>query len=253
MSAPSAEASSAPETSAQDAALTSLAASAAGNIPGVDFVSITVQEPDHTLYTAAATDPLAAQADTLQYDLREGPCYAAVTAERFVLVNDLSATKEFPRYAPQAVELGVGAHAAIQLIDGRRRAGLNLYARTAGNFDRSTVQFAELFAAQAGAILGYAEQVEHLSNALHTRTDIGTAVGILMERYGINRHQAFAFLTRNSQDRNIKVRVLAQHVIDDTVGPPPLVASFLPEFLAAAGKILGRDEDDLTHGTSTPA
>jgi hypothetical protein len=83
------------------------------------------------------------------------------------------------------------------------------------------VQFAELFATQAGAVLGYAEQVEHLSEALHTRTDIGTAVGILMERYGIDRRQAFAFLTRNSQNRNIKVRVLAQNVIDGTFTSTP--------------------------------
>ena len=107
------------------------------------------------------------------------------------------------------------------------------------------MQFAELFAAQAGAILGYAEQVEQLSNAVQTRTDIGTAVGILMERYGVNRHQAFAFLTRNSQDRNIKVRVLARHIIDDTVGTPVPVPTFLPEFLSAAGKILSRGGDDL--------
>ena len=78
------------------------------------------------------------------------------------------------------------------------------------------MQIAELFATQAGALLGYAEQVEQLSEALHTRTDIGTAIGILMERYGIDRHQAFAFLTRNSQTRNIKVRVLAQRIIEGT-------------------------------------
>ena len=234
------------------AALTSLAASAAGNIPGVDFVSITVLEADRTLYTAAATDPLAEQADAVQYELHEGPCYAAVTAERFVLANDLAAAVEFPRYAPRAVAIGVGAHAAIQLVDGKRRAGLNLYARKAGSFDRATVQFAELFAAQAGAILGYAEQVEQLSNAVQTRTDIGTAVGILMERYSVDRHQAFAFLTRNSQDRNIKVRVLAQHVIDGTLEPPVRVPSFLPDFLAAARQILGRDEQDPIQGTPTP-
>ena len=226
------------EHTARNAALSSLAASAAGNIPGVDFVSITVHEADHTIYTAAATDPLAEHADALQYELREGPCYAAVNGERFVLINDLAAAVEFPRYAPRAVDLGVGAHAAIQLVDGKRRAGLNLYARAAGNFDRATVQFAELFAAQAGAILGYAEQIEQLSEALQTRTDIGTAVGILMERYSVNRHQAFAFLTRNSQDRNIKLRVLAQHVIDDTVEPPVPVPSFLPDFLSSARKIL---------------
>lgn len=182
----------------------------------MDFVSITLREADHALYTAAATDPLAEQADALQYELREGPCYAAVTDARFVLINDMSAAAEFPRYAPRAVTLGVGAHAAIQLVHGKQRAGLNLYARTAGNFDESTVQFAELFATHAGDLLGYATQIEQLSEGLHTRTDIGTAVGILMERYNIDRAKAFAFLARNSQNRNIKVRVLARHVIGGT-------------------------------------
>jgi hypothetical protein len=204
-----------------EAAAPALVCSAAGNIPGVDFVSITVHEANDSLYTAVATDPIAEQADSIQYELREGPCYAAVNGERFVVVNRLSAAAQFPRYAPRAVGLGVGAHAAIQLVDGERRAGLNLYSRTAGSFGCSTVQFAELFATQAGALLGYTNQVEQLNEALHTRTDIGTAVGILMERYGINRHRAFAFLARNSQNRNIKVRVLAQRVIDETLEPPP--------------------------------
>ena len=84
---------------------------------------------------------------------------------------------------------------------------------TARAFDRSTVQLAELFATQAAAVLEYAVQVEQLSEALHTRTDIGTAVGIVMERYGVDRDRAFAFLVRNSNERNVKLRVLAQQVI----------------------------------------
>ena len=210
-----------PAPSALEAALGSIAASAAGNIPGVDFVSITVLEVDDSLRTTAATDPLAERADALQYELREGPCYAAVADGRFVMVNDMATAVEFPRYGPRVVGLGVGAQAAIQLVDGARRAGLNLYARTARSFDHSTVQFAELFATQAGALLGYAEQVEQLSEALQTRTDVGTAVGILMERYAIDRRQAFAFLARNSQNRNIKVRVLAGSVIDGTFDSTP--------------------------------
>jgi GAF domain-containing protein len=207
--------------STREAALQSLAVSAATNIPGADFVSISLHREGEPMKTVAATDPLAEQTDELQYQLHEGPCYAAITDERFVLVNDLAAAGEFPRYGPKAVDLGVGGQAAIQLLHNGERAGLNLYARRAGAFDRSTVQIAELFAAQAGALLGYAEQVEQLSEALHTRTDIGTAVGILMERYGIDRHRAFAFLARNSQTRNIKVRLLAQHVIDGTFQSTP--------------------------------
>ena len=204
-----------------EAAAPALVASAAGNIPGVDFVSITVHEADHTLYTAAATDPIAEHADSIQCELREGPCYDAVNGERFVLVDNLSAAVRFPHYTPQAVGLGLGAHAAIQLLDGKRRVGLNLYSRTAGSFNCPTVQFAELFATQATALLDYAEQVEQLSVALQTRTDIGTAVGILIERHSMNRQQAFAFLSRTSQNQNIKVRVLARRVIDRTFQSTP--------------------------------
>jgi GAF domain-containing protein len=207
---------SGPQRPSREAALEHLAASAASNIPGADFVSISLQRKGQPMQTVAATDPLAERTDNLQYQLNEGPCYAALTEERLVVVNDLAAAPEFPHYAPKAVDLGLGAQAAIQLLHNGDRAGLNLYARTAGAFDRSTVQIAELFASQAAAVLGYAEQVEQLTEAVHTRTDIGTAIGILMERYGIDRQQAFGFLARNSQTRNIKLRVLAQHVIDGT-------------------------------------
>jgi len=169
----------------------------------------------------AATDPLAEQADSLQYELREGPCYAAVTDDRFVLVNDLKSAREFPRYGPRAAAQGLGAQAGIHLLHGGERAGLNLYARKARAFDHSTVHLAELFATHAAALLGYARQVDQLSDALHTRTDVGTAVGIVMERYGIDQQRAFAFLTRNSQNRNLKVRVLARQVIEGTFRSTP--------------------------------
>ena len=202
-----------PTQRAREDALCGLAASATSNIPGVDFVSITIHDEDDGFRTVAASDPLAEQLDALQYDLREGPCYAAATDERFVLANDLAAASDFPRYGTRAADLGVGSQAAIQLFHNGERAGLNLYARSTGAFDRSTVQLAELFATHAAAVLEYAVQVEQLSEALHTRTDIGTAVGIVMERYGVDRDRAFAFLVRNSNDRNVKIRVLAQQVI----------------------------------------
>jgi GAF domain-containing protein len=191
------------------------------NIPGVDFASITLQQVDKSLHTLAATDPLAETLDALQYELREGPCYAALTEERFVLVNDVTTTTDFPRYGPRAAEHGVRAQAAVQLAHNGERAGLNLYSRSLQAFDRSTVQFAELFATQAAALLQYAVQVEQLGEALHSRTDIGTAVGIVMERYGIDRNRAFAFLVRHSNHRNLKLRELAQQVIDGTFTSTP--------------------------------
>jgi GAF domain-containing protein len=187
----------------------------------VDFASITIYGKELTLRTIGATDPMADLLDALQYELREGPCYAAVTEERFVLVNDLAADGRFPRYAPRAAELGLGSQSAFQLVHNGDRAGLNLYAHAQGAFDQSTIQFAELFGTQAATLLRYAEQLEHLSEALHTRTDIGTAVGIVMERYSISREQAFAFLIRNSNDRNIKIRTLAIDVVNGTFQSTP--------------------------------
>jgi GAF domain-containing protein len=182
----------------------------------VDFASITILGKDRTLRTIGATDPRAETLDALQYELHEGPCYAAVTDERFVLVNDLAADGRFPRYAPKAAELGAGSQLAFQLVHNGDRAGLNLYAHTPGAFDESTVQLAELFGTHAAVVLSFAKQVEHLSEALHVRTDVGTAVGVVMERYDISREQAFAFLVRNSNDRNVKVRALALDIINRT-------------------------------------
>lgn len=206
-------ASSSGRASTRDVALEALARAAAANIPDVDFASVTLRETDDTLRTVASTDPIAEQIDALQYHLHEGPCYAAVNEQRWVLVDDVAASIDYPRYGPRAAELGVHSQAAIQLVSDGRRAGLNLYSHQPGAFGRSTVQVAELFGTHVAAILEYVEQIEQLSEALHTRTDIGTAVGIIMERYQIDRDRAFAFLVRNSTARNVKLRLLAQDVI----------------------------------------
>jgi hypothetical protein len=186
----------------------------------VDFASISVRRKDQTLETVATTDPLAMKLDTLQYELGEGPCYAAVTDERFVVVNDLAAHESpYPRFGPRAVEHGIRAQTAIQLADNGERAGLNLYARKPQAFGHATMQMAELFSNQAGVLLGYARQVGSLGEALQSRQDIGTAVGITMQRYEIDRDQAFGFLVRISNDRNIKLRDIAHQIIDGTFDP----------------------------------
>jgi GAF domain-containing protein len=200
----------------EQSALETLAASAAANIPAVDFASITVLRSDQTLHTVAATEPLAREIDALQYQLREGPCYAAVTGQHFVLVNDVADGDPFRRYGPKAAERGVRAHAAVQLSHNGEQVGLNLYAREPDAFDHSTVQLAELLASHAAVLLGYARQVETLGEAVHARQDVGTAVGIVMERRRLDRDRAFAFLVDLSSHRNTKVRVLARQIIDGT-------------------------------------
>jgi GAF domain-containing protein len=203
-------------------ALDSLVRSAAANIPNADLASISVRRRDATLETAAATSPLATKLDEIQYGVLEGPCYVAVTTERFILVNDLGAGGPFPLYGPLAAEHGVRAQLAMQLANNGEQAALNVYARSPSAFDRSAVAMAELFATQAGLLLGFAQQIDTLGDAVHTRQEVGTAIGIVMERYGVDRSRAFEFLTRLSSYRNIKIRAIAEEIIDGSFEPTAL-------------------------------
>ena len=77
-----------------------------------------------------------------------------------------------------------------------------------------------IFATHAGIALAAAEarteahRVEHLEQALSSRELIGQAQGILMERERITANQAFDVLRRGSQHLNVKLREVAQRVVD---------------------------------------
>jgi AmiR/NasT family two-component response regulator len=62
--------------------------------------------------------------------------------------------------------------------------------------------------------IGYAREVHNLNEAVKTRTLIGQATGVVMERYGLPDHRAFALLTRLSQERYVKLRQIAQEIVD---------------------------------------
>lgn len=196
-------------------ALDSVVALAAETIPGVDSASVTVTV-DGSFRTVAATSHLADECDQIQYDIGQGPCVAAVTHERIVLSNDLAREVRFSGYGPLAARRGVGSQAAVQLIHAGQAAGLNLYARKTGAFAGATIHLVELIARHGAALLEHAHEVEHLRTALESRQDTGAAVGILMERYGIDQDRAFDLLVRHSQNSNIKLRVLARQVLDGT-------------------------------------
>jgi len=91
---------------------------------------------------------------------------------------------------------------------------LNLYAPQPRGFDAETRGAGLAFAAQAAVVLRSAQNEQHLRAAMATRTLIGQAQGILMERYKMTAEQAFAVLSRLSQQSNVKLRDVAQRLID---------------------------------------
>jgi GAF domain-containing protein len=199
-----------------DTTLKQITEAAVEVLPDVHYSSITVLRPDGSLSTAAPTDEMLLRLDAEQYRLHEGPCYAAAEHTDQVISSDLAHDERFPQYGPVAVSMGIRSQIGVRLFDTPKSNGaLNLYSTKSGAFDESESMSA-LFTHQAGQAIGYAYQIETLSEAVKTRTTIGQAVGIVMERYNLNDERAFAFLKRLSSHRNVKLRLVAQEIIAAT-------------------------------------
>lgn len=199
-----------------DQTLERITAAAVEVLPDVDYASITVKHADGRLETFAPTDDLLCDIDAAQYDLQEGPCYESAVETVHVSAPHLADDLRFPRYAPVAIAAGIEAQAGIRLFDTRASTGaLNLYSTRAGAFE-DLGAVGELFTHQAATALAYAEQVSQLQEAVRTRQLIGQAIGVLMERFDLDEARAFGFLTRLSQDSNIKLRLVAERLLEET-------------------------------------
>jgi GAF domain-containing protein len=199
-----------------DSTLQSIVTAAAASLPGINHAGITLAHRDGRLETLAASDPLVRDLDALQHDLGEGPCVYAIEAEQVVTVNHLQHDQRWPHFVPRAVALGLKSQMGLSLhADEQKVGGLNLYSTETAVIEPEAQHFAELFAAHAALALGFVRRNEELHTALATRKTIGQALGILMERYGIDQDQAFAYLTRESSTTNRKLRDIAAELVQE--------------------------------------
>ena len=195
-----------------DETLRQVTSAAVELLPNVQYSSITIFRPDGQLSTVAPTNPLLVDLDGEQYRLKEGPCFDAATHTNQVISSDLKADARFPQYGQAAAEMGIHAQIGVRLFDTPKSNGaLNLYSTQTGAFE-DVESLSALFAHQAGMAIAYAHQIGTLHEAVQTRTIIGQAVGIVMERYNLNDERAFAFLKRLSSHRNVKLRLVAQEI-----------------------------------------
>jgi len=189
----------------------------AREVLGADHGGITLIRSGGRLESLAYTDDLVAKADQLQYDLGEGPCRDATWQAVTLASQDLAVDDRWPQWAPQASHLGIASVLAAELTaaDTERRLGaLNLYWTQPTTFTSDDLAYASIFAVHAAVALAYSLQDAQLNTALDARKVIGQAQGILMERYDLATEQSFEVLRRYSQDHNIKLREVAQQLVD---------------------------------------
>jgi GAF domain-containing protein len=184
-------------------------------LPRVDYCSITIRHHDGGLRTYAPTDTRLIELDEMQFATHEGPCYDGVTCNAFTVSGDIATDPRYPEYGRLASEAGIRSQAGMRLYEAKDSVGaLNLYSTTVSAL--ADVEFlALLFSQQASVAIKYAHQISNLNEAMLSRQLVGQAIGIIMERYRLSDERAFAFLSRVSQQRNVKLRVIAQELVDD--------------------------------------
>ena len=180
-----------------------------------DYCGITLRTPNGTLSTLAYSSPAMAEVADLQHRLGEGPCLEATWELDTVTVNDLTSETRWPKWAPAAADLGLRSVLSLRLeIDRQLTGSLNLCSRSVAAFNSTDLAIASIFARHAATALASAEIEEGLRAAAHSRQLIGAAQGILIQRFGLTLDQSFELLRRYSQTYNVKLRVLAQRLVE---------------------------------------
>ena len=199
--------------SSPDEVLAEVVASAIQLIPGVDEASISVVIGRRNAASQHPSGELPQLVDAVQTETGEGPCLEALYEQQTVKVPDMASEQRWPQFARRAADLGAGSMLSFQLyVKGDNLGALNLYGRHSNAFDDESEQIGLLFASHAAVAFADAKKIDHLQRAVDTRDLIGQAKGILMERYKITAPQAFQALTRVSQRRNTKIRLIAEEL-----------------------------------------
>lgn len=164
--------------------------------------------------SAAVTHQVVREVDTLQMELGEGPDLEVLSDEHSRHIPDFRAETRWPTWTPHVLQRGIHSMLSIRLFTSDKTVGtLNLYDIEPGAFDHDDRAVATVLARHAAVALSTARNEENLRLAVDARKLIGQAQGILMERYDLDADQAWSVLLRYSQDRNIKLRAVAERLV----------------------------------------
>ena len=180
----------------------------------------TLGGPD--LKTVAAAGKFGNKIDALQRETGEGPCLSSIEEHAVFHIPNMRDDDTWPKFSKAASEIGVRSMVCYVLRLSENSTGaMNMIATKEDAFSPEDVDTGTIFAAQAavamsGAITHEDDQAEvaQLEEGMKSRQMIGQAVGILMSTRRIDADEAFRILQKASQDSNIKLRAIAERVVD---------------------------------------
>lgn len=189
--------------------------------PACDHAAVLVATPRY-VETGAASDATAARAEAWQHERSQGPGLDVVRHRRPVLSQELGSDPRWPWWAPKvAEECGFASAVSVPLRTDLVTVGaLTLYADRAGVWDDAQVETAGLLAGYLTIAALDAAEIEHWMRAADSRTVIGRAEGLVMERFDLDVEQAFAYLRWISQTTHRKLVAVAEDLVRTRRLPP---------------------------------
>jgi GAF domain-containing protein len=198
-------------------------------IPGVDGAGVTMTESSvgvPRIQAWAVTADFVREVDTVQYhELNEGPCITCMQSRRPAVSGSLGSDDRWPRFGGRVARMGVHSALSMPLLVGDEVIGtINAYAYDRDAFAEHAVQLATQFAGPAAVSVCNArllsnarDRAEHLQRALASRKVIDQAIGIIRARTGVSAEEAFDRLAKISQSENVKLRLVAERLLDEAV------------------------------------
>jgi GAF domain-containing protein len=189
-------------------------------VPAAEAVSITLLRREKA-FTAAFSGQMAMDADELQYERGYGPCMDAGRTGLLMHVADMRTEDRWPDYAAEVLKTGVRSSVSAPLpYQGATIGALNVYSSTVEAFSdediRAAEEVADYIAVAVNNADAHGEAVQlaaDMRRAMDSRAVIDMAKGVLIARHHCSPEEAFAILSRTSQNHNRKLRELAEALV----------------------------------------
>lgn len=203
------------------------AVDSAGELLGLEGSSYTLSTILYDApFTVASTDRAAWEADQVEFDAADGPCFQVLVEGATFDGIDLRTDRRWPGWAAVAELHGFGSAVAVGAeLESGQRLVLNGYAVGDAFLDRAAVDRAQEFIDELAVTVPVAlrldeqaARIDQLQQALASQSVIDDALEVLMGENQCTRDEAFGILRRASQDREIRIREVAAAIVRRSSG-----------------------------------
>jgi GAF domain-containing protein len=207
-----------------ETSLSLLSSLARETVPGATGAGVSViDERGHR--SSGSTDDRVREADSLQYELDEGPCLAATATRELIRIDDLTTDGRWPSWAAAVAPLGLRAAMSSPLVVGDVSLGaMKVYADEPGAFDAGAEQRLALFSAQAAVLVANVRSFDRakrlsqgMRQAVRDRDAVSTAKGVLMGRDAVDEDTALRLLLARAERDGTTVAEAARSVVEAVV------------------------------------